>query len=67
MKHFLEFLGDVMIIFCGLISLLIFVPVLIMGRYYIYEPNPFILWTEITLAGLIILFGIYHLIKDLKQ
>lgn len=67
MKHILEIIGDALIIYFGITVLLIFIPVVIYDKYYIYEDIGWVLWTEITVAGLIILFGIYHLIKDLKQ
>ena len=60
----IEIIGDGLIIFFSLTVLLIFVPVLILGRYYIEEPNSAILLTEVLLAALIMIIGFNRLAKD---
>jgi len=66
-KDLLEIIGDALIIFFSLTVLLIFVPVLILGRYYIEEPNSVILITEIILATLIMVIGINRSIDDIRR
>ena len=60
----IEIIGDGLIIYFSLTVLLIFVPVLILGRYYIEEPSSIILIAEIILAALIMVIGFNRLAKD---
>ena len=62
-----EKLGDLLLIAAGAQFLFLFITIHIMGTYYIYEPNPIILWVETIMAAGIMVLGIDRLINDLKK
>ncbi|MBU0778238.1 hypothetical protein KKF82_08265 [Patescibacteria group bacterium] len=67
LKYLLEILGDAIILTFGVLSILLFVGIVTQGAIMLVEPNRDILILELVLACLVIPFGIYHLINDLKS
>jgi hypothetical protein len=52
---------------CGVFLLFHFSCIVKYGKFYISEPNVFILVFEIALISLSVLAGLYHLIKEIKD
>jgi len=67
LKDFIEIIGDLLIIGCGLAFLYIFGSILFYGNYWAGESNQLILNIEIIMALLIIIIGLERYIDDLKR
>ncbi len=67
MGRLLEVIGDGMIAACGVIILLILIPIALFGEVVCFEDNPAILITEIVLGFVIIALGIERGIRDFKE
>jgi len=65
-KDLLELMGDMLIIALGIIMVFIFFCIEILG-YYGMEQNSIIRTVELYFGIPIVLFGIYHLVNDIKR
>ncbi len=66
-KWFIELIRDALIIVFGALSLHIFIRLFQYGEVILLERVSWILYTEIVLAALIILFGIERAIGDWRK
>lgn len=66
MKLLLELIGDFLLVGFGIVLIFIFVLIEILG-YYAMEQNATIRAIELYMGFPIILFGIYHIVKDIKE
>ena len=62
----LEILGDVMIVAFGVVLIIQFVEIFVLGNYG-KTPNYYILWTELILSIPIIVLGINRFIQDARK
>ena len=66
MKDFLELLGDLFIVLLGVLMIYIFLVIEVFGMYG-QEMNEIIRRAEFFMGFPIILFGIYHFVKDIPR
>ena len=60
-------IGSSLLLGSGLAFLYIFISIFITGGYMAYEPNPFILWSEIIMGAIITTFGVLLFIDVIRE
>ena len=66
MRNFLELLGDAYIVFLGCLLIYIFLTIEVFGRYGV-EANSIVRRIELFMGIPIIVLGVLHFIKDIKE
>jgi xanthine/uracil permease len=62
-RDWLEIMGDALIVIFGVILVYIFWTIAVCGSWG-KEDNPLILKLELAMGIIIMIFGIYHIVKD---
>ena len=66
MRNFLELLGDAYIVFLGCLLIYIFLTIEVFGRYGV-EANSIVRRIELFMGIPVIVLGVLHFIKDIKE
>lgn len=67
MEEFLEVLGDLVMIGCGAALLYAFLSIFFLGGYMACEPSNTILYSEIGMSAVIVIFGINRFLGDCRK
>ena len=63
---FIEYVGDLLLIGCGIAFIYIFTSIAITGGYQAVEPSTHILVSEIVMGWAILIVGINRIINDVR-